>query len=170
MIASKRQIHPLVGILLSITITIYALVFAKSFNTLYVLLGIYLLFILLGFYKAALRVMPLSIVIVGIFALLTFLVSKSLESFYPLLNRILGLMVAIIPGMNIRPSDLTRCLNQMHVPKAISLGMLIALSFIPLLKGEIKKIKEAIKIRGISKFNLSLFYRAFLVPLATALV
>lgn len=167
MIASKRQIHPLVGILLSITITIYALVFAKSFNTLYVLLGIYLLFILLGFYKAALRVMPLSIVIVGIFALLTFLVSKSLESFYPLLNRILGLMVAIIPGMNIRPSDLTRCLNQMHVPKAISLGMLIALSFIPLLKGEIKKIKEAIKIRGISKFNLSLFYRAFLVPLAT---
>ena len=130
MIASKRQIHPLVGILLSITITIYALVFAKSFNTLYVLLGIYLLFILLGFYKAALRVMPLSIVIVGIFALLTFLVSKSLESFYPLLNRILGLMVAIIPGMNI-------------------------------------KIKEAIKIRGISKFNLSLFYRAFLVPLAT---
>ena len=76
-------------------------------------------------------------------------------------------MVAIIPGMNIRPSDLTRCLNQMHVPKAISLGMLIALSFIPLLKGEIKKIKEAIKIRGISKFNLSLFYRAFLVPLAT---
>lgn len=167
MIASKRQIHPLVGILLSITITIYALVFAKSFNTLYVLLGIYLLFILLGFYKAALRVMPLSIVIAGIFALLTFLVSKSLESFYPLLNRILGLMVAIIPGMNIRPSDLTRCLNQMHVPKAISLGMLIALSFIPLLKGEIKKIKEAIKIRGISKFNLSLFYRAFLVPLVT---
>ncbi len=80
MIASKRQIHPLVGILLSITITIYALVFAKSFNTLYVLLGIYLLFILLGFYKAALRVMPLSIVIAGIFALLTFLVSKSLES------------------------------------------------------------------------------------------
>jgi energy-coupling factor transport system permease protein len=159
MIASKRQIHPLVGILLSITITIYALVFAKSFNTLYVLLGIYLLFILLGFYKAALRVMPLSIVIAGI--------SKSLESFYPLLNRILGLMVAIIPGMNIRPSDLTRCLNQMHVPKAISLGMLIALSFIPLLKGEIKKIKEAIKIRGISKFNLSLFYRGFLVPLAT---
>lgn len=167
MIASKRQIHPLVGILLSITITIYALVFAKSFNTLYVLLGIYLLFILLGFYKAALRVMPLSIVIAGIFALLTFLVSKSLESFYPLLNRILGLMVAIIPGMNIRPSNLTRCLNQMHVPKAISLGMLIALSFIPLLKGEIKKIKEAIKIRGISKFNLSLFYRAFLVTLAT---
>lgn len=167
MIASKRQIHPLVGILLSISITIYALLFAKSFNTLYVLLGIYLLFILLGFYKAALRVMPLSIVIIGIFALLTFLVSKSLESFYPLLNRLLGLMVAIIPGMNIRPSDLTRCLNQMHVPKAISLGMLIALSFIPLLKGEIRKIKEAIKIRGISKFNLSLFYRAFLVPLAT---
>ena len=169
MIASKRQIHPLVGILLSIAITIYALLFAKSFNTLYVLLGIYLLFILLGFYKAALRVMPLSIVIVGIFALLTFLVSKSLESFYPLLNRILGLMVAIIPGMNIRPSNLTRCLNQMHVPKAISLGMLITLSFIPLLKGEMKKIKEAIKIRGISKFNLSLFYRAFLVPLATSI-
>lgn len=145
MIASKRQIHPLVGILLSIAITIYALLFAKSFNTLYVLLGIYLLFILLGFYKAALRVMPLSIVIVGIFALLTFLVSKSLESFYPLLNRILGLMVAIIPGMNIRPSDLTRCLNQMHVPKAISLGMLIALSFIPLLKGEIKRLKKRLK-------------------------
>ena len=51
MIASKRQIHPLVGILLSITITIYALVFAKSFNTLYVLLGIYLLFILLDFIR-----------------------------------------------------------------------------------------------------------------------
>lgn len=54
-------------------------------------------------------------------------------------------MVAIIPGMNIRPSDLTRCLNQMHVPKAISLGMLIALSFIPLLKGEIKRLKKRLK-------------------------
>jgi thiamine ABC transporter len=167
MLSSKKRIHPLIGILLSLIITIYALVFAKSLTTLYVLGAIYLLFIILGFYKAALGVLPMSAIIVGIFALLTFLVSKSLDSFYPLANRILGLMVAIIPGMSIKASDLTRCLNQIKAPKAISLGMMIALSFIPLLKDEIKKIKEAIKIRGVSKFNISLLYRAFLVPLAT---
>lgn len=163
----KSKIHPLIGILLSLLITIYALIFAKNINTLYVLFSIYLIFIILGFYKSALRVLPIGIIIIGIFALLTFLVSNDLSSFYPLANRIIGLMIAIIPGMNINPTDLTRCLNQLHVPKAISLGMLIALSFIPLLKNEIKKIKEAIKIRGISKFNIGLFYRAFLVPLAT---
>ena len=49
--------------------------------------------------------------------------------------------------------------------------MLIAMSFVPVLKGEIKRVREAMKTRGAgSILNPKIFYRAFLIPLVTRLV
>jgi energy-coupling factor transport system permease protein len=49
--------------------------------------------------------------------------------------------------------------------------MLIASSFVPVLKLEIKRVREAMKTRGAgSVLNPKVFYRAFLVPLVMRLV
>ena len=66
---------------------------------------------------------------------------------------------------------MTRNLSQLHMPRGITLGMLITMSFIPVLRGEIKRVREAMKTRGAgSILNPKIFYRAFLIPLVTRLV
>ena len=66
---------------------------------------------------------------------------------------------------------MTRALSQVHTPRAVTLGMLIAMSFVPMLRGEIARVREAMKTRGAgSLWNLKIFYRAFLVPFAMRLV
>lgn len=171
MMASKSKIHPIIGIILAIYIMIFSLVRSYDFNTLYFLLAIYALFIIFGMYKQALMVIPFSVITILIFAGLTYLINKNIESTYAMANRLLGLSIAIIPGMSISSVDLTRSLNQLRVPRSITLGMMICLSFIPLLNLEVKHIKEAMKTRGVTSIiNPFVFYRAFLIPLTMRIV
>lgn len=171
MMASKSKIHPIIGIILAIYIMIFSLVRSYDFNTLYFLLAIYTLFIIFGMYKQALMVIPFSAITILIFAGLTYLINKNIESTYAMANRLLGLSIAIIPGMSISSVDLTRSLNQLRVPRSITLGMMICLSFIPLLNLEVKHIKEAMKTRGVTSIiNPFVFYRAFLIPLTMRIV
>lgn len=167
----KSKIHPILGIILSIGIIIFSLVRSYDHNTLYFLLIVYLLFIIFGMYKEALMIIPFSIITILIFSGLTYLINKNIDSTIAMTNRLLGLSIGVIPTMSIRAIDLTRCLNQLRVPRAITLGMMITLSFIPLLKNEIKQIREAMKTRGVdSLINPKIFYRAFLIPLTMRLV
>ncbi len=167
----ESKIHPILGILLSIAITIFGLVKCYDFNTLYFLLGVYLLFIIFGMYKEALMIIPFSAITIIIFSGLTYLINNNINSTIAMTNRLLALSIAVIPGMSIRAVDLTRCLNQLRIPRSITLGMMICLSFVPLLSNEIKNIKEAMKTRGVdSILNPKVFYRAFLIPLTMRLV
>lgn len=53
----------------------------------------------------------------------------------------------------------------------LTLGMMITLTFFPLLGGEVKQVREAMKTRGAgSFFSPQIFYRAFLIPLVIRLV
>ncbi len=57
------------------------------------------------------------------------------------------------------------------MPRGVTLGMLIATSFPPVLGAEIKRVREAMKTRGAgSVLNPKIFYRAFLVPFVMRLV
>ncbi len=171
MMASKSKIHPIIGIILAVYIMIFSLVRSYDFNTLYFLLLIYALFIIFGMYKQALMVIFFSAITILIFAGLTYLINKNIESTYAMANRLLGLSIAIIPGMSISSADLTRSLNQLRAPRSITLGMMICLSFIPLLNLEVKHIKEAMKTRGVTSIiNPFVFYRAFLIPLTMRIV
>ena len=76
-----------------------------------------------------------------------------------------------LPGMATEPVRMTRALSQMRAPRSATLGILIAMSFMPLLKTEIKRVREAMKTRNAgSVLNPPVFYRAFLVPFAMRLV
>lgn len=167
---SKSKIYPLLGILLSISLVVFTLVRASDFNTLYFIGIVYIIFLFTGFYKSCIRVLPIGIILTLLFSGLTYLIYKNITSTYQMANRMLGIIVAIIPSMSILPVDLTRNLNQIKIPRKITLGMLICLNFVPILKIEVKNIKEAMRIRGVSILNLKIFYRAFLIPLTIRLV
>ena len=86
-------------------------------------------------------------------------------------NRFGSVLLAAALGMSVEPVDMTRNLSTLKAPRSITLGILIATSFPPVLSAEIKRVREAMKTRGAgSVFNPKIFYRAFLVPLVMRLV
>ena len=131
----------------------------------------YILFLITGFYKARLKILLPALLIAVIFGGITYLAGRGVNSALSIALRFAAVFEAVIPGMSIRPVDLTRNLNELHIPRGITLGMLIALNFTPLLAAEVRQIREAMKTRGAgSIFNLKIFYRAFLIPLIMRLV
>lgn len=161
----KSKIYPILGIFLSIYIVVFSLVCARDYHTWWFLVGCYIVFLIFGMHKACLKIIPAMVIFAGIFAGLTYIIKKDNLATYSMAIRLCAIMIAIIPGMSIKPSDFTRNLNQMHAPRSITLGMMITLSFIPMLRFEIKNIKEAMKARGAYNiFNPKILYRAFIIP------
>ena len=124
------------------------LVTAKQFSSLYFLGGTYLILLVTGFHKACFRIIIPVLIFSSFFGVLTYLINQSVPSAVSMVSRLLAIGIAAIPGMSIRPIDLTRNMNQINIPRSVTLGMLIALNFTPLLSREIRQIREAMKTRG----------------------
>ncbi len=166
------KLYPLLAIISSIFIIVVGLVCAKNLlpSTIY-LASLFLYLCLFGYYKEALKVLPIYILIASLFFLIFYLVSQEFTSGWAMNNRLASVFLAVILGIGTEPIKLTRSLSSLHAPKAIVLGMLIAMSFMPLLKQEIIRVKEAMRTRGASSiFNPKILYRAFLIPFITRLV
>lgn len=162
---TKSKIYPILGIFLSIYIIIFSLILAKNYHTWWFLVGTYIIFFIFGMYKACLKIIPFMLFFVLIFSGLTYIIKHDFMQTYSMTIRLCALSIAIIPGLCIKPNDFISNLNTIRVPRFITLGMMITISFIPMLKGEIKNIKEAMKCRGAYNiFNPKILYRAFIFP------
>ena len=168
----KKTFYPLVAIASALLIMVVGLVMSRHANCPYFLLGACVWLLLFGCWKGILRALPLFVIIGGAFALISYYTSgKNVQSAIAMLNRFGAVALAVVPGMSIQAVAMTRNLSQLHTPRAATLGMLITLSFVPVLRGEIKRVREAMKTRGAgSILNPKIFYRAFLIPLVTRLV
>lgn len=167
----KRPIFPLVSIIGSILILVFGLIFAKDTNVLYALCACFVLYPVFGYWKSSLVVLPISIIFSAIFGGLTYVISKDLVETIASINRVLAITICVIPGLSLSPVVLTRSLKQLKLPRGLILGLLITLTFFPLLRKEVSRVKEAMKTRGAnSLFNVKIFYRALLIPLVTRLV
>ena len=167
----KNPIYPILSILIGIIVLVIGLVLADYIKTTYFLLAVCVLFVMFGYYKSILAIVPFMIIMVGFFSGVTYAISKDVNLTLSAGNRIFAVCVAIIPGFGMQPIALVRNLQTIHTPRMLVLGMMISLSFFPLLKKEIKKVREAMKTRGAgSILNLKVFYRAFLVPLIVRLI
>lgn len=167
----KSRIYPLLGIFLAVFIIVFGLVRSRETDILYFLAGCYVLFAAVGCYRACLKVLPIAILLGAAFGGISYAATRDFATARAMAARIWAFCVAVIPGMSIRPVDLTGCLNQLKFPRAITLGFLIALNFAPLLGGEVRRIREAMRTRGAgSILHIKVFYRAFLIPLVTRLV
>ena len=83
----------------------------------------------------------------------------------------LALCVAAIPGLGLAPVCLVRGFSCMHLPRVLTLAMLITCTFFPLLRAEVRQTREAMRTRGAGGLlNPAILYRAFLIPLMVRLV
>jgi len=168
---TKHPIYPLIGLLASILIIIFGLITAKNPECIWFLGGMWLLLLVFGYWRACLAVVPVSVVFCAVFAGITYAVSGDINAAYAAVNRILAVCVAVIPGLALPPIVLVRNFSALNLPRMLTLGMMITLTFFPLLGGEVRQVREAMKTRGAgSFFSPKIFYRAFLIPLIMRLV
>lgn len=168
----KQRIYPIIAFAAALFFIVFGLVTAKSVACSYFLLGAYVWLFAFGCHRACLRVLPVYLVVGGIFAAVAyFAYGGSAEAAVAMANRFGAIFLAVAVGMSQEAVATTRALSQIHTPRSVTLGMLIATSFVPVLRAEIRRVREAMKTRGAgSVCNPKIFYRAFLVPLVMRLV
>lgn len=138
----------------------------------YYLLGVLAWVSLFGCVKSCLKLLPAFVVFGGAFAGIAYAsAGGDVEAAISMLNRFGALFLGVALSMSVEAVRMTRALSQVRTPRALTLGMLIAMSFVPMLKGEIGRVREAMKTRGAgSVLDPKIFYRAFLVPFVMRLV
>ena len=164
----KTKLYPLIAIAASLFVIIFGLVVARNENLCWYLLGVLLWLCTFGCFKGVLKMLPAFVVFGGAFAGIAYAsAGGDLAAALSMLNRFGALFLGVALSMSIAAVRMTRSLSQVHTPRAITLGMLISMSFVPMLKGEIGRVREAMKTRGAgSVLDPKILYRAFLVPLS----
>lgn len=168
----ETTLYPLLSIAVTVSTLIAALALAKSIWGGIFLAGVLLLLCLFGYGASFVRLLP---AFCGWLILSTavFYVASGQNSQFAgqMAIRLGGVMLSIVPSLSLPPVKLVRCLTQLRCPRLLTLGMLITISFVPVLRGEIRQVRCAMRTRGAgSIFSPALFYRAFLIPLIVRLV
>ena len=166
------KLYPLIAIVVSLFVIVFGLVVARNENLCWYLLSVFVWLCLFGCLKGCLKMLPAFIVFGGAFAGIAYAsAGGDVQAAISMLNRFGALFLGVALSMSVSAVRMTRSLSQIHTPRAITLGMLISMSFVPMLKGEIKRVREAMKTRGAgSVLNPRILYRAFLVPFVMRLV
>ena len=168
----KTKLYPLIAITASLFVIIFGLVAARNENLCWYLLGVLAWLCIFGCFKGVLKMLPAFVVFGGAFAGIAYAsAGGDWQAALSLLNRFGAPFLGVALSMSVAAGRMTRRLSQVHTPRAITLGMLISMSFVPMLKGEIGRVREAMKTRGAgSVLNPKLLYSAFLVPFVMRLV
>ena len=168
----KTKLYPLIAITASFFVIIFGLVAARNENLCWYLLGVLVWLCIFGCFQGVFKMLPAFIVFGGAFAGIAYAsAGGDLASALSMLNRFGALFLGVALSMSVAAVRMTRSLSAVHTPRAITLGMLISMSFVPMLKGEIGRVREAMKTRGAgSVLNPKILYRAFLVPFVMRLV
>lgn len=162
-----NNVYPIFALLISLIIILFTLIAARSYDASIFLAVSFLISFLFVDYKKCLKAFLGFVLIGGIFFVITYLSLKQINEAISMVNRIGAFTIAIIPGISVGSERLTRNLSQFKMPRSLVIGSLIALSFVPTLLEEIKRVKEAMKTRGSYSFFI---YRAFLIPFVTRIV
>lgn len=168
----KNPIYPIFSICAALLIFINALILAKSLFGVIFLVSVFILLCAFGYAKTCLKLIPFLVIYLAIFSVIFYFASnRNLTFVYQMAVRLSGVVIAFIPGVSMPPSSLVRCLTQLKFPRLMTLGILITLTFVPILNREINQIRNAMKTRGAtSLWRPQVFYRAILIPLIVRLV
>lgn len=165
MILPKHPIHPMLSIAGSIAILFSFLwVIKEPMFPLY-FLSLLLLYVAFGYMRVMLRVflifIPLALIVGGITKINASWMAALWAS-----ERMMVLAMASVLTISMRPIDLVRSMNQCRAPRWITLGLLIAIRFLGVMAEEYRRIKRAMKLRGVdsSWYRPTVWYRAALVP------
>ncbi|MDO5560991.1 MAG: energy-coupling factor transporter transmembrane component T [Oscillospiraceae bacterium] len=167
----RRPVYPLIGLTASVIIIVTGLIRSSDASSLWFLGAMWLLFVFFGYWRACLAVIPAALVMSAVMSSVTYAISGDISSALASVCRISTLCTAVIPGLALSPIMLVRSFSGIKLPRMLTLGMMITLTFFPLLRCEVKQVHEAMKTRGAgSMIRPGIFYRAFLIPLIVRLV
>lgn len=167
----KRKLNPLIAFAAALFLVLFGLITAKYEYLSFYLIAVYLWLFCFGCYRSCLKVLPLFLVVGGLIFGIAYGAFGDFSFAVAMANRFGAIFLAAAVGMSVEYVAMTRALSQIRMPRGITLGMLIATSFMPVLRAEIVRVREAMRTRGAgSIFNPAIFYRAFLVPLVMRLV
>lgn len=168
----KKPFYPLISFAVSLLTLVFGMLFSKdlwSFAFAGVLFLLYSCFGLFkGLWKMTLGMLACGLLIGG----LSYLTNQNFDAFWQTVVRFVLIGLCAVPMVTTSPANLTRCLTQLHCPRVITLGMLVTLRFIPILVTEIRRIWEAMRVRGanVNWYRPSCLYRAFFVPLIMRII
>ena len=164
--------YPLIAVCSSVLTFAGALLMAKTVWGIVFLALVFILYAFTGYFKNCIKMLPfIACYALAFYFIFYFTGGKNIMFALGMSIRVTGVAVALIPGLSMQSIDLVRNLNSLKCPRLVTLGMLITLSFIPVLSKEMKTIKNAMKTRGVTNpFNPFIFYRAFLIPLIIRLI
>lgn len=168
----KENIYPIFSIIASLFTIIFGLCMAKSIRCSYFLMVLFAWLLLFGLYKSLIRMTISFIIIGGIFSFIAyFAYGREISASMAMANRFGAIFLGLAISMSVEPSKMIRALSSIKTPRALILGALIVTSFPKVLQGEIKRVLEAMKVRGANNvLNIKIFYRAFLIPFITRIV
>ncbi len=168
----SHPLYPMISIAAAVLTLIGGLLLAKSIWGTVFVAAVFFLLCCFGYGKVCLKILPVLILYLAVFSLIFWFAGGGNGIFvWQMANRLAAVGVAVIPGLSMPAIRLTRCLTELHCPRLATLGMLITMSFIPVLGAEMKQIRSAMKTRGVtSVWNLTVFYRAFLIPLLVRMI
>lgn len=168
----KYKLYPVVAFLGAIGLVVFGLVCARNISCSYFLAAAFVWLCIFGCGKGCLKIIPAFIIFGGAFAAIAyFAYGNDMSAAVGMVNRFAAVFLAAAIGMSVESAAVTRCLSGLRAPRSVTLGTLIATSFVPVLKTEIHRVREAMKTRGAgSALNPRILYRAFLVPLCMRLV
>lgn len=169
---AAKPIHPLLGIASSLFILVGGLLFVRRECFPALLLALVLLYAAFGLAAITLRFLFIFIPVSTAFALVSFAFSRDTSIALQMGSRVLWVGLCAIPLMSLPLINLIRSLNQLRVPRYLSLGMLISVRFVPVLVQEVQQVRQAMRSRGASSSLLRprVFYRAFFMPLLMRLL
>ena len=167
---SNRPIYPLLGLFISVTTLVVGLISVRNPHIIYLYGGLILVYLLLGYYKNLLMLVPALVIMSSIFGGLTYLAANDIDATKRALLRGFAVCFSVLPALSISTTSFIRNLKQVNAPKAITLGMLIALNFIPILRKEMQQVRDAMRTRGVFGASFKVLYRAFLIPLMIRII
>ncbi|MDO5696070.1 MAG: energy-coupling factor transporter transmembrane component T [Eubacteriales bacterium] len=160
----KTPLYPIICILSGLLIFFTGLLFVKQpWFPLY-LLAVALLYTAFGYFFIFMKAALIFAVIGGITFGLTVIfwpTENALQNFY----RIFILGISAVPTISLPPIHLVRCMNQLHVPRWLTIGLLICIRFFYVMGTEIARIRMAMRVRNIrGAWHPKVWYRAVLIP------
>ena len=167
----SRPLYPLATLAFSTLALVGGLLIAKTALFAPALLALCLLYAGFGYGKVTLRCLAIFVPLGLVLGALSYLAFGEVTALFTNAGRVVLLGLCAVPLVSTPPVVLTRSLAVLRAPRALTLGILVAIRCIPVLLREMRQVREAMSTRGVRLGrDPRVLYRAFIIPLIMRII
>ena len=104
----RQKIYPLIALFAGAVVLVFGLIGAKTVIASYFLIGVLCWYLIFGYYKQILHILPAAVFFGGVFAGIAYAASHDPQSALAMANRFGALFLAAVPGMATAPVRMVR--------------------------------------------------------------